>query len=80
MAEIKAEDLSFVKDKVAELVDAGELNVKMARIISLRFGMDGEEAIGLKDLAKEFRTSVKNIKKEVDNAERKVFNLLKNRV
>lgn len=77
---VTSENLEFIESKVIELIQSQKLDPKTENIIRLRFGIETEKVIELKEMARLLKTSMKNAKLEIKKAERKVFNILKNNV
>lgn len=77
---VSSENLEFIESKVKALVESQTLDAKTENIIRLRFGIETEKVVELKEMARILKTSMKNAKLEIKKAERKVFNILKNNV
>lgn len=69
----------FITDQLEFLIESEELTVKELEIIKLRYGVNCEKA-NLKKISKLTGIKVKNIKKEVLETERKLFNILKKKI
>lgn len=80
MERVSSESLEYIENRIANLVDSQTLDQRTERIIRLRFGIETEKVTELKEMARLLKTSMKNAKKEIEKAEKKVFNLLKNRI
>ena len=69
----------FIEKELNYIVENGSLSEKELLIIKLRYGIENNP-MPLKKIAKITEIKLKNIRKEVLNAERKVFNILKKKI
>jgi len=80
MEPISSESIEFIESKVIKLIESHVLDQRTELIIRLRFGIETQKVTELKEMARLLKTSMKNAKKEIQKAEKKVFNMLKNTV
>lgn len=80
MNKVSSESLEYIESRVVKLLESNTLDKRTETIIRLRFGIETNKITELKEMAKLLKTSMKNAKKEIQKAERKVFNNLKNNV
>lgn len=69
-----------LKEEMAGMVEALKLSDEKQKIIRLRYGLDGKPAATFKELQKALKMTPKALKKEIEDADRLVFNYLKNKV
>lgn len=69
-----------LKEEMAGMVEALKLSSEKQKIIRLRYGLDGQPAATFKELQKALKMQPKLLKKEIEDADRLVFNYLKNKV
>lgn len=77
--EINKEQVAYIDHKLVELVEEKVLNPKHERIIRLRYGIGCDQA-DFKTMLKICRLKPKEMKKELLQAEKRVFNILKKRM
>ena len=77
MTEISTEKLQQV---MAQMVEALKLPEDKQKLIRLRYGLDGKGAVTMKEMVKILNIKPKQLKKEIEECDRLVFNFLKNRV
>ncbi|SKC92108.1 hypothetical protein [Maledivibacter halophilus] len=78
MENVAPEALEFIKEKIDQIIkDSKDLDKTEEEIIRLRFGLDEEGPIKIRDLSKKFNLRPKEMKKKVDAIEKKIFNKLK---
>lgn len=77
MTEISTEKLQMV---MGQMVEALKLSEDKQKMIRLRYGLDGKGAVSLKEMVKILNIKPKQLKKEIEEVDRLVFNYLKNRV
>lgn len=77
--EITKESIEYINKRLTELVEEQILNEKHERIIRLRYGVGCEQA-DFKAMLKICRLKPKDMKKELLQAEKRVFNILKKRL
>lgn len=65
---------------MANMVEALKLSEEKQKIIRMRYGLDGMAAANFKELQKAMKMTPKALKKEIEEADRLVFNYLKNKV
>lgn len=81
MDEINLETLEFIREKIDEIIDNSEdIDEREGQIIKLRFGMEREGPVKIKELSKMFKVPPRKMKEEVDNIEKKIFNKLKRNI
>lgn len=66
--------------KLSELIDSGKLDSGTEKLVSLRFGIGIDKPLAPKEIAKVLKRPQKKIRQEIETAERRVFNLLKDQV
>lgn len=69
-----------IESKLAELVASGKLDDKTEKLVSLRFGIGHEKPLTIQEISKILKRPQKKIRQEIETAERRVFNLLKDQV
>lgn len=79
MSNIEIVTKKFIIDELNYIVQNNLLSEKELLIIKLRYGIDNNSK-SLKEIAKITNIKLKNIKKEVTEAERKIFNILKKKI
>lgn len=77
--EIKKESIEILDKRLTELVDEEILNKKHDQIIRLRYGVGCQQS-DFKSMLKLCKLNPKNMKKELLEAEKRVFNILKKRL
>lgn len=78
MDQVSSDNLEYIESRVVKLLESRVLDQRTETIIRLRFGIETKKINDLKEMARLLKTSMKNAKLEINKAERKVFNLLKN--
>lgn len=69
-----------IEAKLAELIESGKLDSSTERLVSLRFGIGIEKPLNVAEIAKVLKRPQKKIRQELETAERRVFNHLKDQV
>lgn len=77
MTEISTERLQLV---MGQMVEALKLSEDKQKMIRLRYGLDGKGSVTFKEMSKILNVKPKQLKKEIEEVDRLVFNFLKNRV
>lgn len=78
MEGITPEALEAIKDKIIKVIqESPDIGQREEEIIRLRFGLDEKGPIKIKDLSKKFNMPPRQMKKEIDAIEKKIFNKLK---
>ncbi|MCG8538444.1 MAG: hypothetical protein MJA82_00720 [Clostridia bacterium] len=78
MEGITPEALELVKEKINQIIeDSEDIDEREKELIRLRFGLDENGPIKIKDLSKKFNVPPRKMKKEIDALEKKIFNKLK---
>lgn len=77
--EINQEQIQYIDSKLGELVEERVLNPKHEKIIRLRYGVGCDQA-DFKTMLRVCRLKPKDMKKELLQAEKRVFNILKKRL
>lgn len=77
--EINKDQIEYIDKKLVELVDEKVLNPKHERIIRLRYGIGCDQA-DFKTMLKLCKMKPGDLKKELMQAEKRVFNILKKRL
>lgn len=77
--EINKEAIEYIDTKLVQLVEEQVLNPKHERIIRLRYGVGCKQA-DFKAMLKVCKLKPKEMKKELVQAEKRVFNILKKRL
>ena len=80
MDQVSSESLEYIESRIIKLIESDVLDQRTELIIRLRFGIETEKVTELKEMARLLKTSMKNAKREIEKAEKKVFNLLKNKI
>lgn len=66
--------------EMGHMVEALKLTEDKQKLIRLRYGLDGKSPATLKEMVKVLNVKPKQLKKDVEEVDRLVFNYLKNRV
>lgn len=78
------EELNLTKEriasKLAELIGSGKLDASTEKLVSLRFGIGHEKPMNIQEISRILKRPQKKIRQEIETAERRVFNLLKDQV
>lgn len=69
-----------IESKLAELIESGKLDSGTEKLVSLRFGIGREKPLTVQEIAKVLKRPQKKIRQELETAERRVFNHLKDQV
>lgn len=69
-----------VESKLAELLDSGKLDSGTEKLVSLRFGIGTQKPLTVQEIAKVLKRPQKKIRQELETAERRVFNHLKDQI
>ena len=79
-----AEDFHLTKEHIAsklvELMGSGKMDSQTEKLVSLRFGIGFETPHSIPEISKILKQPQKRIRQEIETAERRVFNLLKDQV
>lgn len=66
--------------EMGHMVEALKLTEDKQKLIRLRYGLDGKAPATLKEMVRVLNVKPKQLKKDVEEVDRLVFNYLKNRV
>lgn len=69
-----------IESKLTELIDSGKLDSSTEKLVSLRFGIGSEKPLTIQQIARVLKRPQKKIRQEIETAERRVFNHLKDQV
>lgn len=69
-----------IEAKLTELIDSGKLDSGTQKLVSLRFGIGTDKPLTVQELAKVLKRPQKKIRQELETAERRVFNHLKDQI
>lgn len=69
-----------IEAKLTELIDSGKLDSSTQKLVSLRFGIGTDKPLTVQELAKVLKRPQKKIRQELETAERRVFNHLKDQI
>ncbi len=69
-----------VESKLAELIESGKLDSNTEKLVSLRFGIGTEKPLTIQEISRVLKRPQKKIRQEIETAERRVFNHLKDHV
>jgi len=69
-----------IESKLAELIGSGKLDSGTEKLVSLRFGIGRDKPLSIPEIAKVLKRPQKKIRQELETAERRVFNHLKDQV
>lgn len=70
----------MLEEVMGQMVEALKLSDDKQKLIRLRYGLDHKAAANFKELQKAMHMKPKDLKKEIEEVDRLVFNYLKNRV
>ncbi len=77
---LTSENLEYLGENIKELVEDSSLSSIQERIIRLRYGLDSGKPASVKEMNKVLKLPLKELKKEINSADRKVFNILKSKL
>lgn len=80
MNDLTSENLKYLNENIKELVETSSLSSSQEKIIRLRYGLDNGSPASVKEMTKVLKLSLKELKKEINSADRKVFNILKSKL
>jgi len=69
-----------IESKLAELIGSGKLDSNTEKLVSLRYGIGSDKPLTVQEISKVMKRSQKKIRQEIETAERRVFNLIKDQV
>lgn len=69
----------FVQDELKKIKESDKVSDKTYDLLKYYYGIDCK-LHSLKEISKKMNIPLKNIKKEVESAEREIFNLLKRKI
>lgn len=69
-----------IEEKLAELIRGDGLDSGTVKLVSMRFGIGYDRPMACQEIAKRLRRPIKKVKQELETAERRVFNLIKDKV
>lgn len=70
----------FIQQEIDDVINEEKLDKKYLQIILLRYGIHEHEVHNLRQIAKQMNIQLKNVKAEVEEAERRLFNILKKKI
>lgn len=77
MAETSHLTKERVESKLLELIGSGKLDSNTQKLVTMRFGVGIEKPLTVQEIAKVLKKPQKKIRQEIETAERRVFNHLK---
>ncbi len=77
MAETSHLTKEQVESKLLELIGSGKLDSNTQKLVTMRFGVGIEKPLTVQEIAKLLKKPQKKIRQEIETAERRVFNHLK---
>ena len=80
MNNLTSENLEYLSENIKELVESSSLSSNQEKIIRLRYGLDNGIPASVKEMTKVLKLPLKELKKEINSADRKVFNILKSKL
>ncbi|BEP27686.1 hypothetical protein HLPR_00170 [Helicovermis profundi] len=80
MENIDRKNFKNLSLKIEKLVNENSLTYNQEKIIRLRYGIDNEKPASFKEMIKILKISPKELKKEINISDRKVFNLIKSKL
>lgn len=80
MIEITPKAVEILCNEIEKILDHKDIDFDMEKLIRMRYGLDGNEPSSFKELKKSFSLPQKKLKEKVMLADKKVFNLLKDRL
>lgn len=80
MENIRLEDIENLQVLLEESLDDSNISELHEKIIRMRFGLGIEEPLSFNEMMKVFKLPPKKMKNEIENAERKAFNMLKHKL
>lgn len=70
----------LIAAKLAELLESGRLDAGTEKLVRLRYGIGTDHPLTVPEIAKALKRPQKRVKQELETAERRVFNLIKDQV
>jgi DNA-directed RNA polymerase sigma subunit (sigma70/sigma32) len=80
MIEITPKVVEILCNEIEKILDHKDIDFDMEKLIRMRYGLDGEAPCSFKELKKSFNMPQKKLKEKIILVDRKVFNLLKDRL
>ncbi|MBN2899366.1 MAG: hypothetical protein JXO44_11380 [Clostridia bacterium] len=80
MIEITPQAVEILCNEIEKILDHKEIDFDMEKLIRMRYGLDGNPPCSFKEIKQAFNLPQKKLKEKVLLADRKVFNLLKDRI
>jgi len=80
MTEVSGLTRERVEKELEALLASGRLEGRMEQLVSLRFGIGSDKPLTVQEIARVLKRSPKRVKQELETAERRVFNLLKDQL
>jgi DNA-directed RNA polymerase sigma subunit (sigma70/sigma32) len=80
MIEITPKAVEILCNEIEKILDHKDIDFDMEKLIRMRYGLDGNPPSSFKELKKSFNLPQKKLKEKVLVADKKVFNLLKDRL
>ncbi len=78
MEGINPDTLEFIRDKIDEIISENpDMDEKRQKIIKLRYGLDSQGPLKIRDISKMMKIPPKKMKEEVEAIEKIIFNKLK---
>lgn len=80
MSEINLASIERLNEHLKALMDEGGLSELKQSIIRLRYGVDGQQPKTIREISKALGVKPKILMKEIEEADRAIFNYLKTRI
>lgn len=80
MIDITPKAVEILCSEIEKVLDHKDIDFDMEKLIRMRYGLDGNPPCSFKDLKQSFNLPQKKLKEKVSWADKKVFNLLKDRL
>jgi hypothetical protein len=78
--DMDAKSIEYISKEIEKILDENNVDFDMEKLIRLRYGIGISKPMKFKELVKEFKVHPKKLKEKIIYADKKVYNLLKNKI
>ena len=78
--DMDAKSIEYISKEIEKILDENNVDFDMEKLIRLRYGIGIEKPMKFKELVKVFKIHPKKLKEKIIYSDRKVYNLLKNKI